>query len=191
MKRMGLLFTALIFILAAGCSVQEADPSVSVAQTDSAMTVISSGITDGVIDPAYGKNGEVQENGVPALSLPLEITGAPEGTVCFAVYMDDPDAKPLCGYRWVHWMAAGIETGSLLEDFSRTAGNSVVQGKNDNGTVGYAGPQPPDKDHTYVITVYALDAVPDLVQGFSKEEFFTAIDGHVLAAATLEGIYRK
>ena len=100
------------------------------------MTVTSAGIVGGYIDPAYGANGEVKEASIPVLSLPLEISNAPEGTVCFAVYMDDPDAEPLCGYRWVHWMAVNIESGSIPEDFSRTAGSQAVQGKNDNSTTG-------------------------------------------------------
>ncbi len=153
------------------------------------MAVSSSGITDGVIDPEYGNKG-ICEKRVPVVSLPLDITGAPEGTVCFAVYMDDEDSLPLCGYRWVHWMGVNITQMSLPPDFSRLTDNAV-QGTNDYGTVGYAGPAPPDKSHTYVIKVYALNAELKLSQGFSKGEFEKAIEGHVLETAVLEGLYRK
>lgn len=166
---------------------QAAAPSDAVSETakpaeEVKMAVKSSGIVDGVIDPKYGHS---------QLSLPLEITGAPEGTVCFALYMDDPDAVPVVGYRFVHWMAANITESSIPEDFSRQAGESAVQGKSDFGDIGYGGPAPPDKDHTYVITVYALDAQLPLSKGFSKDEFTAAVKGHALATATLEGLYKK
>lgn len=149
------------------------------------MAVTSSAVSDGVIAAAYGKNGE------PALSPPLEITGAPEGTVCFAVYMDDIDSQPLCGFRWVHWTAVNIKETSIIEDFSRQAGDHAVQGINDNKSTGYWGPAPPDKDHIYVITVYALDKELTLLEGFTKEEFNKAIEGHVLMSAAIEGLYKK
>lgn len=190
---------AIVMVLALGCAAADSPPrdsipAISVSpQTDTAdqMTVASSGIIDGLIDPAYGANGNEKTKGIPVLSLPLQITGAPDGTVCYAIYMDDPDARPLCGYNWVHWMAVNIHDSSIPEDFSRTAQDIAVQGKNDNGTIGYAGPTPPDKDHTYVITVYALDAELTLSEGFSKADFTKTIQGHVLATATLEGVYKK
>lgn len=155
------------------------------------MILQSAGITDGVIDPKYGANGSVKQKGIPVLSLPLKITGAPEETAAFAVSMDDPDAMPIAGYRWVHWMAVNLRESDIPEDFSRQAGAKAVQGKNDFNMTGYGGPTPPDKDHTYVIKVYALDALLSLKEGFSKEEFSKALKGHVLAEATLNGVYKK
>ncbi|MGE5495067.1 MAG: YbhB/YbcL family Raf kinase inhibitor-like protein [Burkholderiales bacterium] len=146
------------------------------------MTVTSSGITDGVIDQKYGHS---------ELSLPLSIEGAPEDTACFAIYMDDPDAVPVCGYRFVHWMAVNISASDIPEDFSRQAGETTVQGKNDFGKTGYGGPAPPDKDHTYEITVFALDAELSLSEGFTKEEFTAAVSGHTLSTVTLKGLYKK
>ncbi len=146
------------------------------------MVVTSSGITDGVIDPKYGHS---------ELSLPLSIEGAPEDTACFAVYMDDPDALPVCGYKFVHWMAVNIGVSDIPEDFSRQAGESAVQGKNDFGDSGYGGPAPPDKDHTYEITVYALNAELSLSEGFTRDDFFAAVKGHSLSSVILKGLYKK
>lgn len=155
------------------------------------MIVKSSGVSGGYIDPKYGKNGDIQENGIPTLSIPLEIENAPDDTVCFAIYMDDPDAKPLAGYNWVHWTAVNIPEANIPENFSKDGANTMAQGTTDFGTVGYGGPKPPDKDHTYVIVVYALDAQIALEDGFEKTAFHDAIDGHILASATLEAVYRK
>ncbi len=149
------------------------------------MSVTSSGIVDGYIDPKYGKHGD------PKLSLPLKVENAPAGTKAYAVYMDDPDAKPVAGFVFVHWMAVNIPASDIPEGFSQSAADKAVQGKNDAGTNGYYGPSPPDKDHKYVIKVYALDAPVDLKNGFKKDAFLPAVQGHVLAEATLEGIYRK
>lgn len=155
------------------------------------MRLQSAGISNGLIDPKYGMHGDVKVNGIPVLSLPLEITGAPEDTAVFAIYMDDPDAKPISGYNWVHWMAVNIKDKDISEDFSRTAKGEAVQGKNDFDMIGYGGPTPPDKDHTYMIKAYALDSPLKLKEGFSKEAFAEAIEGHVLSIATLEGLYQK
>jgi phosphatidylethanolamine-binding protein (PEBP) family uncharacterized protein len=79
------------------------------------MTASSDGIVNGVIDPTYGMHGEMI-SGVPILSLPIRIVNAPAGTACFAVYMDDPDAR-----NWLHWMAANIELSDIPADYSRNA----------------------------------------------------------------------
>jgi Raf kinase inhibitor-like YbhB/YbcL family protein len=166
-------------------------PATSAPAEKKDMSVVSSGIVGGYIDPKYGMYGENVKNGVPLLSIPLEIRDAPDNTACFALYMDDPDSEPLCGYRWVHWTAADFTETSLPGGFSADAGGEAVQGTNDFGAAGYGGPTPPDKDHTYAITVYALDAKTGLKEGFTKEQFNAAIEGHVLARAEVKGIYRK
>ena len=104
------------------------------------MIVKSSGVSGGYIDPKYGQNGDIIENGIPTLSIPLEIENTPENTVCFAIYMDDPDAEPLAGYNWVHWTAVNISEADIPENYSKDGADSMVQGTNDFGTVGYGGP---------------------------------------------------
>ncbi|MHB1315018.1 MAG: YbhB/YbcL family Raf kinase inhibitor-like protein [Christensenellales bacterium] len=200
------LLIALLLISAAGCSGQKAEngtassahaaaktsPVSSAENTAAAsMAVSSAGITDGFIDPVYGMNGDDLKNGIPLRSLPLAIENAPQGTVCFALLMEDPDSEPIAGFRWVHWIAVNITDSELPEDYSRTAAGRIVQGKNDFETVGYGGPTPPDKDHNYVITVYALDAKLDLQNGFQKADLIKAVKGHMLGEASLEGVYKK
>ncbi|MCQ2078906.1 MAG: YbhB/YbcL family Raf kinase inhibitor-like protein, partial [archaeon] len=51
----------------------------------------------------------------------------------------------------------------------------------------YGGPYPPDKEHTYVFTVLALDFVPVLRTGFTREELLAVSKDHVLAKATMKG----
>ncbi len=201
------LIAAAMFVLIGGCaaseikntpdtagtSIQNTTPvEATVQESDMLdMSIKSNGIVQGVIDPKYGANGDLDAKGIPAVSPPVAIMDAPSNTACFALYMDDPDSEPIAGYNWVHWMAANFSQTELPEDFSRNAGGAAVQGQNDFGETGYGGPMPPDEDHTYVITVYALDEDLPLQDGFTKKEFEQAISGHILSSATIEGLYRK
>jgi Raf kinase inhibitor-like YbhB/YbcL family protein len=67
--------------------------------------------------------------------------------------------------------------------------SDMAQGKNDFGKTGYGGPTPPDKPHTYEITVYALGTKVKLSNGFSKRQFDAALKGVVLAKASIKGKY--
>lgn len=158
---------------------------------DSTFSVKSSGIVNDVIQDPYGKFGSQQLDGMPSRSLPLSITGAPEGAMSYAIMMIDPDSVPVCGFAWVHWLAANIKTNELPENASIDMAVQMVQGVNDFGKNGYGGPKPPDRVHTYVITVYALNATLPLRAGYSLDELNKAMMGHILAQAQVKGMYRN
>jgi len=121
------------------------------------------------------KNG----NKVP----PLTVSGIPEGTKSLALIMDDPDAMEPAGKVWVHWVAWNIEsTTTELE-------NLTTEGMTDFGEVGYGGPAPPDKRHTYVFKLYALDSELDLPDKSTKADVEKAMEGHIIEQATLTGTY--
>ena len=50
------------------------------------------------------------------ISPPLEWSPGPEGTVCYAVIMDDPDGPRGC---WVHWVVWNIRETRLHQDVAR------------------------------------------------------------------------
>jgi Raf kinase inhibitor-like YbhB/YbcL family protein len=150
------------------------------------MSVSSGGITGGVIGGEYGKRGKQKKGGIPTLSLPITIKDAPDKTVCRAISMIDPDSNPV----WTHWLAVNLHAEELPENASVDMAKDMAQGKNDFGFIGYGGPTPPNGRHTYVITVYALDAEVNLPNGFSKKQFADAIEGHVLAKAEVKGSYQ-
>jgi Raf kinase inhibitor-like YbhB/YbcL family protein len=154
------------------------------------MTLASSGIVRGKIADAYGARGPMVA-GVPSVSLPLTVRNPPKGTVAYAVLMTDPDAKEVAGIEFRHWMAVNITTAKLTKDASVILAKKMVQGVNDYGTVGYGGPNPPNKTHTYVITVYALKSTVNLDQGFdlSIPQFKAKLKGTVLASKTIRGKY--
>ena len=98
---------------------------------------------------------------------------------CIALIMDDPDAMAAVGKVWVHWIFYNNDPDTF----------TPVSGKNDFGEIGYGGPAPPDKRHTYVFKTYALDSSLHLKRGFSKQELEDAMKGHILAEAKLTGTF--
>jgi hypothetical protein len=126
------------------------------------------------------KNG----NETPALS----INGIPEGTKSLALIMDDPDAMGAVGKVWVHWVVWNIDT---TKEFitGNPQESGFVEGMTDFGEVGYGGPAPPDKRHTYVFKLYALDSILDLPEGSTKSELEKAMEGHIIEQTQLTGTY--
>jgi Raf kinase inhibitor-like YbhB/YbcL family protein len=71
-------------------------------------------------------------------------------------------------------------------------GDGMLQGRNDFGRIGYGGPcPPPGKPHRYVFTIHALDTPLTLAAGCSKSDLLSAMKGHVLAAASMHGIFGR
>ena len=120
------------------------------------------------------------------LSIPLKISEIPEGTKSLALIMDDPDAMGAVGKVWVHWVLWNISpnTKEIIE-------NSIpidsVEGKTDFDEIGYGGPAPPDKEHTYIFKLYALDTILNLKQGSTKTELEESIREHIITEEKLEG----
>jgi len=141
------------------------------------LKLTSSAFEDGgEIPRKYGyKNGNREP--------PLTMNGVPEGTKSIALIMDDPDAMGAVGKVWVHWVMWNIDpTNTELE-------NLMKEGMTDFGEVGYGGPAPPDKRHTYVFKLYALDSELDLPDKSTKADVEKAMEGHILEQATLTGTY--
>jgi hypothetical protein len=146
------------------------------------MQLTSTGFSDGGEIPL--ELGYKKQNEPPALS----INGIPEGTKSLALIMDDPDAMGAVGKVWVHWVVWNIDpTKPFITGNPRESG--FVEGMTDFGEVGYGGPAPPDKRHTYVFKLYALDSKLDLPEGSTKSELENTMEGHIIEQATLTGTY--
>ena len=137
------------------------------------MELISSDFQEGNEIPK--KFGYKHENEQPN----VEFGSIPDETKTLAIIMDDPDAMKAVGKVWVHWLTYH----SVAEP------NSKIEGKTDFGEIGYGGPAPPDKRHTYIFKAYALDTELELKEGFSKQELEDAMKGHILAEAKLTGTF--
>jgi len=133
----------------------------------------------GVIPRKYGyKNGN--------LSLPLKISGVPENTSSLALIMDDPDAMGAVGKVWVHWVLWNIDP-STMELKENSIPSDCLEGETDFGEIGYGGPAPPDKEHTYIFKLYALDQKLDADKGSTKMQIEEAMKNHIIAETRLEG----
>ena len=117
----------------------------------------------------------------------IELAGTPPNAETFALIMDDPDAKKVPkkiggqGKIWVHYLFYHKKDTDQHDD--------RVEGKNSWGEIGYGGPAPPDKRHTYDFKAYALNTTLDLKEGYSKQELKDAMKGHIIAEAKLTGTY--
>ena len=101
-------------------------------------------------------------------------------------------------FAYIHWVVANVPADMTVvpKDFSRldakhTHGKNSLVSKflnEDNSDIydGYMGPYPPDKDHVYTLTVYALDCELSLENGFYMNDLLHAMDGHVLAKEKLD-----
>jgi Raf kinase inhibitor-like YbhB/YbcL family protein len=126
------------------------------------------------------------------ISPPLSWTDAPDGARSFALVVEDPDT-PLG--TMTHWVAFNIpaEKRSLPGGIPRDGRlpDGTVQGRSGMRRTGYMGPCPPWGQHRYVFTVYALDTVLEADPKMGKKKLMKAMEGHVLARATLTGVYSR
>ena len=113
----------------------------------------------------------------------LRIAALPEGTVSLVLIMDDPDAPV---WTWDHWVVYDIEpVGSIPEN----VGSLGTGGLNSWKRLGYGGPCPPEGTHRYFFRVLALDGTLGLAEGATKDEVLQAVEGRVLAEASLMGTF--
>ena len=146
----------------------------------SSLSLESESFENGGIIPR--KHGYKNGNNSPH----LKISGIPEGTKSLVLIMDDPDAMKAVGKVWVHWILWNIspDTEEILE-------NSIpldsIEGKNDFSEIGYGGPAPPDKEHTYIFKLYALDIELSLQEGSTKIDVEKAMNDHIISKTKLKG----
>lgn len=129
----------------------------------------------------------------PDVSPELMWEKSPEGTKSFALICDDPDAP--MGI-WVHWVVYNIpaQVQGLSEGVLRQAclADGSCQGLTDFKRIGYGGPcPPPGKPHRYFFKLYALDTLLDIKAKVTKETLLSEMKGHILAEASLMGMYER
>lgn len=131
------------------------------------------------------------------LSPPLKWIDVPESAQELAILCEDPDSGP---EPWVHWLIYGISptrTNGLPEgiptDKQIERPIEATQGRNSFGRIGYGGPLPPPGrgEHRYFFKLFALDQKLNLRPGMTKDDFFKAINRHVLSEATFMGCYER
>ncbi len=139
--------------------------------------------------PAFDNGGTIpQKCGYKHenLSIPLKISGIPDNTKSLVLIMDDPDAMGIVGKVWVHWVLWNISPNTK-EIIENSIPENSIEGKTNFDEIGYGGPAPPDKEHTYIFKLYALDVILNLKQGSTKVKVEESMKEHIIIETKLEG----
>jgi hypothetical protein len=116
----------------------------------------------------------------------IHISGAPEGTVEFALIVNDPDAPLAHGFT--HWVVYGIPAEATELDLDA---EGVRVGPNGGGATVWYGPQPPSGhgEHHYFFTLYALSKAVD--GSPTREEFLTEYADSIIEQARHVGLFSR
>jgi Raf kinase inhibitor-like YbhB/YbcL family protein len=138
----------------------------------------------GQLPPDYTGDGS-------AATLPLEWSGAPAGTKSYAVIMHHIPGPGDVKWYWILYNLPA-ETQSLPRNVKGvgTLGNNSVNGRTEYAPPHSKGPGP----KTYIYTVYALSAAPQLAvppTQVNREVLLAAMQDHILAAAELRVVYSR
>lgn len=147
-------------------------------------------LENGLLPDKYGKYSNVKIGGEPCVSMPISVENVPSGAKTLAVTFVDFDSIPVCGFAWIHWLAANIpaDISEIPENASQDCAFGMVQGTTHFSGALHCrcgGPMPPDKTHNYTLTLFALDRALELSEGFSLEELTEKISGHILEKAEI------
>jgi Raf kinase inhibitor-like YbhB/YbcL family protein len=111
----------------------------------------------------------------------IEIQGL--NATSLAVIVDDPDAPSAVFTHWLIWNIPPTDVipGAIAKKATIFEPFMAVQGTNDFGEIGYAGPcPPPGKQHRYFFRVFGLDRMLDLPAGAYVADLEKAMKGHVI-----------
>jgi Raf kinase inhibitor-like YbhB/YbcL family protein len=156
----------LATVMLAGCGFLNSGSMVAPAP----MTIGSQAFTQSTLPASFTCHGK-------GTSPPVTWSGAPaEQTKSYALVVDDSSA-PITPF--IYWIVFHIGPGSTdIQEGALPPG--ARQALNSAGTAKYDAPCPQGAPHSYRITVYALNTMPDLPNGASLRSAWMAI-----AAATI------
>ncbi len=162
------------------------------------LTITTTAFEDGGIIP--NKYTQAAEDG-KFVSPKLEWTHVPEGTVSFALILNDPDtALQHTPQEVLHWgiinipgTATGLPEGLDGKADQATLPDGSIQLLNTAKKVGYlgmgAGAQGPYHHYTYEL--FALDTKLTLGPDATREDVLKAMSGHILGKGILEGRFHR
>lgn len=119
----------------------------------------------------------------------LAFLDVPEAAASLVVVVEDPDAPSL--EPFVHWLVYGIP--STATDVDAQTQRHYRLGKNGRSELGFTPAAPPQGHglHHYHFQVFALDRLPELMEGAERQELLDAMTGHVLAWGEIVGTYER
>lgn len=119
---------------------------------------------------------------------PLAFSGVPQNAKSLVLIVEDPDVpKSLIPTGiFVHWIVPDISPSSR-----GIAEGQGAQGTNGMGKAGYVGPCPPDREHRYFFTLYAMDEMVGKAKIIDRKSFEDDMKAHIIAKAEYMGRYNK
>lgn len=158
--------------------------------------LISGYLTEGfakeftLTSPEFQQNTAIPQqftcDGINA-SPPLIWGNPPKKTQSFALIVNDIDAP---SGTWAHWVLYNIPANINTLPEGAFIHNGASSGQNSWGATGYRGPCPPNGQHRYVFTLYALDKELSLYEA-NQENVTDAMKNHIVGSAELIGLYTK
>jgi len=143
------------------------------------MTLTSEAFAEGQpIPDRYTCNGS-------GISPSLSFTNVPEEAVALVLIGEDIDAPN----GFTHWLVFNIPAG--VNGIAEADAAPGALGTTSGGRLGYEGPCPPDGQHRYTFTLYAVRESLAVIDGASAADVRAALAGQVIATATLTGTYGK
>ncbi len=125
------------------------------------------------------------------ISPPLTISDVPSAAKSLVLVMDDPDVPKEVREdgMWDHWVVFNIPTNvTEIPEGEEPPGTA---GMGTNGSTGYYGPCPPDREHRYFIHLFALDTELELPEKSDKVTVERAMTNHVIDKAYMMGLYER
>lgn len=182
----------VVLLCVPGLALAQSAPAGGGAPRPPQMSLTTTSFTDGGIIPdKYTMNGSAPVS--PALAW----ENAPAGTMSFAIIMHDPDTAPgKSSTDILHWMAFNIPATvhALPEGVPNIAmlPDGTIQPNARNGKPGFMGPGAgAPLYHHYTIELFALDTRLDLGADATRAQVITAMDGHVIGKAAIEGRFHR
>lgn len=119
---------------------------------------------------------------------PLAFAGVPKKAKSLVLIVEDPDVPKnlMPTGLFDHWIVVDIAPNT--KGFAEGKGPA---GMNGMGKTGYIGPCPPDREHRYFFTLYALDAKVGDAKIANRMDFETSMKEHILEKAEYMGKYNK
>lgn len=126
---------------------------------------------------------------------PLSIRGVPEVTGALVLFMDDPDAAPVVGFPWSHWLVLDIDPdiGEIPRGWEPTE-SEALEAYSDFPERSYGGPAPPATHdaHTYRFKLFALSEpleLPPCVRPLRVGAPVETGETELLASTRLDGTF--
>ena len=155
-------------------------------------------LTSNDISGQLTKNQEFDGFGCSGKNISPELTwsDAPKGTKSFAIIMYDKDAPT--GSGWWHWLTFNIpaSTTHIASNASKLKllPKGSLEGTNDYGAIGYGGACPPKGhgDHTYLITIHALDVAQlDINEKTNQAVVGYMVNAHTIQKSSIVSYYKR